>query len=162
MAGDFPGTQPSFVRLADDVDPYQASQINAAYDEIEPIASHFGAGTPICAGGGIRLTIVDGATTIGYVGQKGAHLTDGAAKTMLPGGAYDVTAIAFVDWVVKASDGQVSWGMDGLEPGGSALVFEDDAGNEVTLAISAGGEVTAQRTGGGLTYHVLVNFRGWI
>lgn len=161
MAADFPGTEPSFVQLIDDTDPYEVGQINSVYDEIEAIGAHLGAGVPITAGGGIRLTLADGATVVGYCGEKAENDVAGSAQTVIPGGTYDVTAIVKVDWVVKASDGQVSWGTDGLEPGDLALIFEDDAGNELTLAISAGGEATVQRTGGGLTYDVLMKFL-WI
>ena len=158
---DLPGTAFDYVPLAGNTDPYDGAQMDAAYEEIKAVSTWLGGGTTIASGGGIRLTLADGATVVGYCGEKAENDVAGSAQTVIPGGTYDVTAIVKIDWVVKASDGQVSWGTDGLEPGDSALIFEDDAGNELTLAISAGGEATVQRTGGGLTYGVLLKFL-WI
>jgi len=166
MAASFPGTEVAFVQLNDDPggDPYEASQVNSAYDEIEAIEAHFGAGTDITAKGGIRLTILGqgGSTTVGYTGEVAVAALAGTPTTLIPGGAFDVTVGAVIAYMVEPSSGSASGGIITIYNGDTETIYEDDGTNEVTITIAAGGQLTTVRTAGSLTYNIIFNVLCWI
>ena len=165
MAASFPGTQPSFVQLNDDPggDAYEASQINTAYDEIEAVGTHFGAGTDIASKGGIRLTIKGqgGSTTVGYTGEVAVASLAGVSKTLIPGGAFDVTVGAVIAYMVEPSSGDASGGILTIYNGDTETIY-DDGTNTVTLTVAAAGQMTIVRATGSLTYNVILNILVWI
>jgi len=130
MAASFPGTEVAFVQLIDDPggDPYEASQVNSAYDEIEAIEAHFGAGTDITAKGGIRLTILGqgGSTTVGYTGEVAVAALAGTPTTLIPGGAFDVTVGAVIAYMVEPSSGSASGGIITIYNGDTETIYDED------------------------------------
>lgn len=161
---DFPGTQPSFVQLIDDPggDPYQANQVNVLYNEVEAIAAHLGAGTPICAGGGIRLTLKDGLHTVGYAGQKAVYALADTPVTIVPGGSGDITSGAVIAGWVKPSSGMAMGGISICASGETITIYDDGEGNQVTFQINAGGDVVVARAAGSKTYQIVINLLCWI
>lgn len=82
MAASYPGTQPSFTPLVDDVDTVVADQFNQPYLEIEAIASQTGAGEAITAAGGHVLEASDAATNTVTDLHSLEHITSGAAAAL--------------------------------------------------------------------------------
>lgn len=160
---DFPGTQPSFVQLVDDSAPgagdgdaYEANQINVAYNEIEALAAHVGAGTSIASGGGQRLTLAQGGNDAGYSGEAAIYAGAGTPIVIVPAGAWDVAVGMIVTGIVVASDGQVQAGTTYILNGETKAVFDDgEGGNVYDLTVAAGGEASCVRASGSLTYRCL-------
>ena len=164
---DFPGTQPTFTPLADDPggDAYEAAQVNVLYTEVEAVGTHFGAGLPLTAAGGMRLTLknlgLSPATVVGYVGMAAIKSLAGTPVTLIPAGDYDCTSILAITGVIKPSSGSPSAGFFYVENDSSANLYE--VGSDiVTVTVASGGLVTVSRGGGTLTYDILFMSMGWI
>ena len=159
---DFPATQPTFVQLDDDStgngdgDEQVVSQINVVYDEIEAMAAHLGAGKSVCANGGVLETLAESAATVGYSVGVAADNVAGTPIVLIPGGAWDVTALVGFMGVITASDGEVEFGYNYAVPGGDTITLFDDDTNTLTLTVSAGGEVSVVRGAGTLTFDVVL------
>lgn len=85
---------------------------------------------------------------------------DGTARTIIPDAAGDVLYGVMPIWAVRASDGNTQGGAYStggtvlLTPGASMAIYSAAGPNTLTLAVSAAGAVTVQRTAGALTYKV--------
>jgi len=104
-------------------------------------------------------TFPDGAA-LGYQGFWSGNDIDNGAQVVIPGGAGDVTAIAYVGCAVNYSGGGTSATSVSITPGNSTALY-DAGGNTLTCAIAAGGEMTVSRTAGVGTYDVAMWFM-WV
>lgn len=86
---------------------------------------------------------------------------DGTARTVIPNAAGDVVYGVMPIWAVRASDGTTrsgAWSTGGtvlLAPGATTDIYSIGA-NILQLQVAANGAVTVQRTGGALTYKVVL------
>ncbi len=79
----------------------------------------------------------------------------GTSQTIIADSAQDVTAACAIQYVVKPSSGAAVAGATTLANGASTTLY--NVGSDVvTLTVAANGSVTIARTGGTLTYKVIV------
>ncbi|KKL14356.1 hypothetical protein LCGC14_2516480 [marine sediment metagenome] len=149
------GDQPSAAQFA--------AWIDAIQEGIEE-HQHLGTGG---AGSGTGdaaslMPVVDGATTVGYARSIAANDVGATAKTIIADGTGDVTAILVALVVVEASDGNTDAGFVYVRNNDSTVIYSDGT-DECTLAVSAAGAATLQRTAGStLTFDVILGNATWI
>jgi hypothetical protein len=104
----------------------------------------------------------DGRTHLNTFGVVGGSMIweynglDGTARTIIQGGSQDVVSYALFNIVIKPSTGAATSVVNtALTPGTSVAIY-NSSGNTVTLYCNAGGDVTVARTGGTLTYKLIV------
>jgi hypothetical protein len=79
---------------------------------------------------------------------------DGTAQIVIPGGAGDIVSVgAFLYTVYAVTAMDVRAGVATLTPGAAQILYTDGT-STLTLACSAGGELTVQRTAGTDTFNV--------
>lgn len=84
------------------------------------------------------------------------EITDvvGAAQTIIPDGADDVTTILHASYVVQEETGGGAMaGTASVIPGANAIIYADGV-DSVQLQVAANGAVTVQRTAGADTFNV--------
>jgi len=92
----------------------------------------------------------------GHTEVIGASGVGATPVTIIADGADDVTAILAVLAVVKASNGNTDGGPTFVRVNDSVELYNDGT-DVLTLAVSAAGEATLQRTAGSMTFDVLLN-----
>jgi hypothetical protein len=103
----------------------------------------------------------DGRTHLNTFGVVGGSMIweynglDGTARTIIEGGSQDVVSYALFHIVIQPSTGAATNAAAALTPGTSVAIY-NSSGNTVTLYCNAGGDVTVARTGGTLTYKLIV------
>ncbi len=99
-------------------------------------------------------TYPTGTAGPGYAGFWTWNGVDGTARTAIPNGTGDVTAIIRTMYaVVEVTGGGTSSGEVGLTPGANSNIYTDGV-DTLTLAVAANGAVTVQRTAGADTFKV--------
>ena len=78
----------------------------------------------------------------------------GVAVELVADGTYDVTVILGFHLAVETSGGDSDVGFGSVKNDDSGPLWDDGGTNVLTLAVSAAGAVTVQRTAGALTYNV--------
>lgn len=108
----------------------------------------------------LRFDTFPNGATVGHMGFWSGDDIDNVAQDVIPGGAGDVTAIAYVGAAVEHSAGGTNAVAVSITPGNSAPLY-DAAGNTLTCAIGAGGDMTVQRTAGAGSFDAAIWFM-WV
>ncbi len=147
--------EPSGAQFADLIEAIQ----EAAQEHQHLDTGGVGSGTGDAAS---LMPVVDGATTVGYARSIAANDVGATAKTIIADGTGDVTAILAALVVVEASDGNTDAGFIYVRNNDSTVIYSDGT-DECTLAVSAAGAATLQRTAGStLTFDVILGNATWI
>lgn len=158
----FPSAVVTYTDQVANVSEMQEGDVNAVYDDVEAIGLHFESGHAMTSNGGFRLTLADGGVDIAYTGQKAVDDLAGTAQTVVAAGTGDVAVGAVVAYMVKPSTGSAQGGVVTIYNGETVDIYNDQAGNQVTLAVAAGGAMTVTRAAGTKTYDVGINVLIWM
>lgn len=154
-------SSPADNELWTDGDIRCATGLVAGSTATDPAAGEVLATTRLKAGSVADST--DGTTSLRTYTAAGSSIVwtyaglDGTARTVIPDGAGDVTALLAVEAVIKPSTGTTTYDAARLAPGAAARTIYDDGTNRCAITVNADGSVQVQRTAGTVTFTIIIN-----
>ena len=166
----FPGNKFSWTDLTDGVDYPISQHPNSLAAEIIAMQDLQGAGDSdaigdaIVSNGGIRLSLAEGGNVVGYTGQRAwsAFASGDSPGQILPGGTGDVAVGLVYAGLVSPSSGEAQGGVSVILNGETQDIYNDGAGNQITIQVNSGGDVVLNHVAGTKTYDVVLNLLCWL